>query len=220
MAPAVHAVDLIAAALPALEREPLPCAPLPGVCCVTGASVETLPRKLLLGPSFTDGALLAAPDSDRVGLPAWWALKHRWERQSHWWCDGERFERLGRAGVRARVLDLPGARPWCGYATTSWKKHGALRAPVNAPGQAVWLWETERVDVLDCGEIYARLLDMSAAGVWRSGIESLICPAHVIAKTVGVTGWLAFERWARPRYRSAAYRFCVWLLPSAAELAA
>jgi len=214
----VTAIDLIAAALPPVEP-PEPA--LPGVCCVTGAIERTVSRALVIKPSFTNLDLLRAPDSGRAGLPAWRALNHNAERKSSWICDGRAFEPLDRKGVRARVLDpAPADRPTACYATTSYKKHGALRAPVNAPGRRVWLFETRLVDCSDpaaVADTWARLRAAQDAGIPRPLIEHLdISPGYM--SRIGWRLWTTFEAWARPRIRSPLYEFLTYLLPSQEEL--
>jgi len=219
----MHTLELIAAALRYSPdgRAPLPEEPAPGVCAVTGSECETIARRHLLTASFTSQALLRAPTSDRVGVAAWWALRHRWERMSSWFCDPYQFARLDRQGVRVQVLTgWINIEPWAGYATTSYKKHGALLAPVNPPGRNVWCWETEIVDASDeeaVNEIWRRLNIELRRGFGRSILESLDCPAFV-ARKIGAREWMDFEAWARPRYRSSLYRFLCYLLPSQEEL--
>lgn len=130
------------------------------------------------------------------------------------------FRRLTRAGVRAAVLGDTPAAPWAGYATTSYKKHGAILAPVNGPGRAVWQWDDIRVDCSNTAEVHAVWARLRAAqdmGLTRPVIETLECPAWLAAR-VGLARWLAFEAWARQRYASPLYRFLAYLLPSQEEL--
>ena len=159
----MHPVNLIASAIKLNSDCPeLPCDPTDGICAVTGQNCLCLPRKLLLGKSFTNGDVLAAPASKVVGIDAYIALKYKWERMSSWVCDGKSFDRLKRADIRELVLtaDYPDTQ-YVYYATTSYKKHGALRAPVNQPGSRVWLFETRLVDCSDMSivvEWWERLL--------------------------------------------------------------
>jgi hypothetical protein len=217
----MHPVQLIAQAIYSLEDCPaLPVAIATGICAVTGDEGATIPRKELLGKSFTDGALLKAPQSDRVSVEAYTALAYKWERMSSWICDGHTFQRLDRQGVRAAVFGPAPSDPWTAYATTSYKKHGAMRARVNGPGQRVWLFESRLVDCSDSGqmqEVWQRLNAVLRQGFGRSVIESLNCPPWLIKKN-GIKEWLAFDEWARPRYKSALYAFMCYLLPSQEEL--
>jgi hypothetical protein len=228
----MHAVDLIAAALP---PESLPEPPAEGVCCVTGATCMTIGRKHAIKPSFTNIDLLRAPDSDRAGVAAWRALTYSTPhpdpakkrdlcplRQSHWLCDGQTIKYLDRQGVRQRVLDGVGALQWCGYATTSYKKHGCLLAPVNVGGRAVWLWETRLVDCSDMDAVadtWSRLRAAQDAGIPRPLIERLDIAPGYMAK-IGWRVWRDFEAWARPRMRSPLYEFMTYLLLSKEELKA
>lgn len=213
----MHPVDLIAACLPAPA---LDATPVTGICCVTGTEGQCLPRKALLGKSFTNGDCLAAPGSPLVGLAAYTALTYKWERMSSWYCDGKEFVRLDRQGVRAMVLGRNYGPVWSGYATTSYKKHGALVSKINSAAQVVWRFEMLDVDCTDHERlltIWARLNEELRAGIGRSLIESLDCPPFLLRK-IGVSRWVEFERWARPLYQGGLYRFLCYLLPSKEEL--
>lgn len=217
----MHAVTLISRALGPDEVEAPPAPIADGLCCVTGEYGPSVPRDLLLGPSFTTWDLLAAPGSERVGIDAWRALRYGWERKSSWICDGRRFVRLDRRGVREAVLAQTMPEIWAAYATTSYQKHGALRAPVNRGARRVWLWESEFVDCSDrtlLADTWGRLNEALRAGFQRVALESLECPLSAV-RGGRLHQWLAFERWARPRCRSALYRFLCYLLPSRDELA-
>lgn len=217
----MHTIDLIAKAL-SEEESPSPETDRMGICCVTGAEGPVVKRKDLIGSSFTDGALLARPDSKDAGVNAYRVLKYRPERTSSWWADGKEFKKLTRVEVRAAVFADPPDGPWAGYATTSYKKHGAMRAPVNGPGKAVWLFETRLVDCSDRGrmnEWWKVLNDALRGGIGRSIIETLDCPTFVMGK-VGLSMWMDFERWARDKCKSALYAFLCYLLPSQEELKA
>jgi len=161
---------------------------------------------------------------DRPELPAepdaYYALKFKWERMNSWFCDGVTFERLTRQDVRAKVFQDAMPEQWSGYATTSYKKHGALNAKVNTGVQRIWLFETRLVDCTDMANVrewWEVLNTALRAGIGRSVLESLECPTFVMSK-VGLTTWLEFEEWARPKYLSALYAFLCYLLPSQEEL--
>jgi hypothetical protein len=190
---------------------------------VTGASCATISRKHVIKPSFTNLDLLRAPDSHRASVVAWRALTYKWERMSSWACNGETFARLDRKGVREQVLTRDEiAMPCAYYATTSYKKHGALLAPANPPGRRVWLFETRLVDCSDMDAVedtWARLRAAQDAGIPRPLIESLDIAPGYIGK-VGWRVWCDFEAWARPRMRSPLYQFLTYLLPSMEELKA
>lgn len=215
----MHSVDLIAAAL-GDTAEPLPGEPVEGVCCVTGDVTQCIPRKFLLGKSFTNLDLLAAPGSGLVGVAAWRALTHKWERMSSWLCDGESFRKLTRVEVRGIVIagDYPSL--WIAYATTSYKKHGALRTPVNSGSKRVWLFEMSLVDCSDHARllsIWERLNLELRSGFSRTVMETLE-PNSYVLKEVGFARWRDFERWARPIYHGPLYQFLCYLLPSMEEL--
>ena len=217
----MHPVNLIAQAIPThSEGTELPCEPQEGVCALTGAVGACVPRKELLGKSFTNGDLLARPDSPLVSVDAYRALKFKWERMSSWLCNGVTFQRLDRQGVRQQALFAAMPSQWTAYATTSYKKHGSLNAVVNTGSRRVWLFETRLVDLSNMTQVmdWWNVLNMALrAGIGRSVMETLECPPFVIAK-VGLLTWLDFEAWARPRYLSAMYAFLCYLLPSQDEL--
>lgn len=218
----MHPVNLIASGLSDADPDkPIFDGSLEnGVCAITGQHGKTLHRKLLLGKSFCDGERLLAPDSDRVSLDAYIALKYKWERMSSWVCNGVVFKKLNRVEVRNAVLSNAETQSWAGYATTSYKKHGALRAPINQNGKNVWLFETRIVDCTDAqllNDWWAHLNIALRAGVGRSVLESLDCPSFLIRK-VGLKTWMDFETWAKPKSKSALYAFLCYLLPSQEEL--
>ena len=214
-------VNLIAQAIQSHpERPELPCTPQQGVCAITGAAGACIPRKELLGKSFTNGDLLARPDSDLVSVDAFYALKFKWERMSSWICNGNTFTRLDRQGVRQYALAKETPSLWAAYATTSYKKHGSLNAKVNTGNNRIWLFETRLVDLTDMAQVndwWSVLNTALRAGIGRSVLESLECSPFVMGK-VGLKTWLDFETWARPRYLSALYAFLCYLLPSQEEL--
>lgn len=216
----MHAVCLIAQSLPEEEKPEITEESSLGICAVTGLESQTLSRKRLFGSSFTDGALLAAPTSDRVSVEAYIALKYKWERMSSWICDGQHFRRLNRVEVRDAVLGHPPKMPWAAYATTSYKKHGALRTPVNGLSQNRWIFENKEVDCSDLDKMmdwWARLNHALRLGLGRTILETLDCPAFMIRK-VGLSEWMAFEKWAAPCKNTALYAFLCYLLPSQEEL--
>jgi len=215
----MHPVTLISRALTVTEA-PYPESCGNDICCVTGDVGPVVKRRALFGPSFTDGALLAAPESLYAGVDAYRAMKYKWERMSSWFCDGNVFTRLDRVGVRDAVFTRHKELSWSGYATTSYKKHGAIRAPVNAGARALWLFETRLVDCSDRALLFGWWGILNAAlrdGVGRQVLETLDCPGFVMRK-VGLKRWMAFEAWAKPRHKSALYAFLCYLLPSQKEL--
>ena len=217
----MHPVNLISAAITQHEDRPtLPCDTSEGVCAITGLRGACVPRKKLLGKSFTNGDLLIRPDSDMVSVDAYFAIKFKWERMNSWFTDGKTFQRLTRQDVRTKVFlpDMP--EQWAAYATTSYKKHGALNAVINTGENRIWLFEMRRVDCSDMAHVmewWDVLNTALRAGIGRSILESLVCQPFVIGK-IGLSTWMEFEQWARPRYLSALYAFLCYLLPSQEEL--
>ena len=213
----MHTVNLIASAI---IKEPEKAVytgdTRQGICAVTGKHDVCVPRKELLGKSFTNGDLLAAPESGLVSLDAYHALTYKWERASSWYCDGERFVRLDRKAVREMVLTARYGKQWSGYATTSYKKHGSLFTKVNTSGRVIWRFEMRDADCTEHGQlmiIWDRLNAELRGGIGRSILESLDCPPFLVKK-FGMKRWMDFERWARPLCQGALYRFLCYLLPS------
>lgn len=138
----MSAIELLYAALP--QKDP-PEAPQEGVCCVLGTRELTIARKHAIKPSFTNLDLLRAPDSARVSIRAWRVLTHAepakegkkrdtFPLMQSSWVVSDTLQLLDRQSVRRCVIE--GMRPpgdWAGYVTTSYKKHGALRAPAKSP---------------------------------------------------------------------------------------
>ena len=211
------AVDLVCAALggPAYEPERV------DTCCFTGRREPCVPRRRILGASFLDQGLLRAPASPWIGVATATAMRHPPTRKSSWFCDGRVFRPLKKPDARALVLDessVP-ADHWAGYVTTSYKKHGALRAPVNGPGGRRWLFETQPVDAWGMRAWYERLLAARVAGVSRGALESLE-PSPRDLRAVGVRGWTALVRWASPRRADPRFALALYLLPAEAEVRA
>lgn len=224
------AVDLVCQALPQVDP---PETPSHGICCVTGVPGPTIARKHGISSSFNNLDILRAPGSNRIGLPAWRAITYTAPndegkkrdlaplRQSHWVCDGLAITYLDRIGVRNLLLnDEPIAPVWAGYATTSYKKHGVLLAPVNAANRRVWLWETRLVDCSDMAalkETWQKLRAAQDAGIPRPLVGALDVSAGHMAK-IGWRVWHEFYQWAFSRRNSALYQFLTFLLPSQDEL--
>lgn len=215
----MHAVTLLASSLTELEA-PTPKAESAGICCVTGEPQAAMARADILGKSFTNQAVLRAPMSPLIGIDAARVLRFGPARKGSWICDGETFTPLRRQAVRTRVLGGVTAPRWAGYITTSYKKHGALLAPVNTGGSQRWLFETEIADCSDRASIadaWERLRAMREAGWPRPVLEDL-SPSPWLLGKLGPLGWLSFERWARPHFRGVTYRLLCYLLPSQEEI--
>lgn len=215
----IHTVELIANAIKD-EWIELPAKTKIEVCAVTGKETLCVPRKKSFSSVFTTQNLLAYPSSEWVSVEAFQALKYKSERKSSWIVAPSKFRRLTRAEVREEVLNKKNNDIWAGYATTSYKKHGALIAPINKGDSAVWLFEMKLVDCSDKELInswFEIMVEALKSGIGRTIIESLVCPAFVIKK-VGVEKWQTFEEWAKPKYKSALYQFLAYLLYSQQEL--
>lgn len=218
-----HVVDLIAAALCAAVSDPdapeTPQNTIDGVCCLTGEVTSCVPRAEVIGKSFTNQDILAAPKSNLIGINAYVALKYKWERMSLWLVTAQkftRFEKDTKNDLREMVLsgEYP-HEPWAGYVTTNYKKHGAFTAQVNTAGRAFWGFDEFVVDCSDIDAVndhYSRLLAAKMAGIGNDTLENLVA-APITIKMCGVETWLDFESWARPRHQSPLYKFCRWLLP-------
>ena len=224
----MSAIEILAAALPPAEP---PESTQEGVCCVLGTHEPCIPRHHAIKASFTNLDLLRAPDSDSVSVRAWRVLTHSVPAaegkkrdtfplmQSSWLC-GQSLLLLDRKMVRPLVLEGVASMPeWSGYVTTSYKKHGSLRAPVNRNGSQRWLFELDVVDCSDRAKVaewWGRLRHARVSGIPRPCIETLDCSLHVMSKHM--TLWREFEAWARPRYQSPLFRFLTYLLPSEDEI--
>ena len=232
----MHAVDLIAATLTDDQKFPVPVEPARGVCCVTGEETMTIPRKKLFGSSFLDANILAAPASDRVGVNAWHAMqfgeygknedgtlkkvRRKPEMRSCWWTDGRTFSIIGKSEIRKMVLNGSPSVPWAGWVTTSYKKHGALRAPVNMSSYGVWAFDDLLVDCRDVDRVKAwwqTLRNAQKDNIGRTAMAAASMPPALAAR-IGLDVWLPFQTWASERYQSPLYRFLVYLLPSQAEI--
>lgn len=235
----MHGTDLIAATLTPEQREPLPEIPERGVCCVTGRETDTILAKHILSSSFCDRNLLACPGSDRIGVNVWYAWlagyyaidektgkpktrKKKPEMQACWFCDGVEFNETAKADTRRYVLaGVPRPdRAWSGWVTTSYKKHGSLRAPVNRGVFGGWGFDDLVVDASDNNKVcqwWTVLRQAQTDGIGRKAMEVLEMPLAFMEK-IGFSTWLMFESWARPQYQSALYQFLVYLLPSQQEL--
>ena len=217
----MHSVNLIARAVAALPD----CAQIPekterGICCVTGDEAETVKRSTLIGKSFTNGDILKAPVSDRISVDAYLALSYKWERMSCWLCDGVTFDRLKRTDFRPLILDGVNREIWTAYITTSYKKHGALNAPVNNKPFGFWRFENLTVDASDKAKVndwYNTLNEYLHIGFGRTVLESLDCPPFVMQK-YGVDKWLKLQAWAKDKYQSPLYQMLCYILPSRDEM--
>jgi hypothetical protein len=208
----MYSVELIEKAL---VRVSLPEKPHDGVCCVTGKKGPTLPRGLAIKPSFTRFDLLRAPESTRVGIPAWRTLNYSPTRKSSWWCDGQCFRKMTKEDVFSLLFECKeSSAPWAGYVTTSYKKHGALLAPVNQRESAVWLFETTLVDCSDTDKVqeyWNRLGCMYNAGLTKTELKTLVVSLDKLSR-IGLSEWIRFEQWAKNARLSVLYDFLLFIL--------
>lgn len=215
----------------ALSPRPPPQEPKEGLCCILGTVELCIDREHAIKPSFTNLDLLRAPDSDRVSVQAWRVLTHSvaaaegkkrdtFPLMQSSWIVSDGLTLLNRQDVRRLVIEaIPARAPWAGYVTTSYKKHGSLRVPVNAGDSQRWLFEMDVVDCSDRVKVvdwWERLRSTREAGIPRPVIETLDCSVHLLSKHLKL--WTEFEGWARPRYQSSLFRFLTYLLPSEEEI--
>lgn len=228
----MHAVNLLAMACPDEWREPLPQEPIDGICCLTGQQGLTIKRSEVFGPSFTEFEIFKVPESDRVGVDVWHAFragyfaaegkqrKKKPEVMACWWTDGATWIETNKVKIRDLVFNGSGSRPWAGWVTTSYKKHGSTRAPVNRSEFGVWGFDESLVDCSDIdlvNEWHARLRQAQDAGINRTVIETLNIPVFVYNK-IDQQEWLSFRAWAINKVEKSLYKFLCYLLPSHDEL--
>ncbi len=217
----MHSVNLIARAIKnGPDCSKIPALSEPGICCVTGDVTDTIQRSEIFGKSFTNIDILKAPESDRIGIDAYLALSFKWERMSCWLCDGVTFDRLQRTDFRPLILSGVDRDFWTAYITTSYKKHGALNAPINNKPFGVWRFENLTVDASDKGKVndwYNTLNEYLHIGFGRTVLESLDCSPFVMRK-YGVDKWIKFQSWAKNKYKSPLYQMLCYILPSQEEL--
>lgn len=228
----MHATDLLSTACPDEWKEPLPEKAVDGTCCLTGQQGLTINRRKVFGSSFTELEIFKVPDSDRVGVNVWHAFragyfaeagkkrKKKPEAMACWWTDGEQWVELNKVKIRELVFNGCGPLLWAGWVTTSYKKHGSTRAPVNKKPHGVWAFDEMLVDCRDISKVISwhNMLRMAQdAGINRTVIETLEIPVFVYNKIDGKL-WIEFKLWAMDKRESALYKFLCYLLPSQAEL--
>lgn len=228
----MHTTDLLSTACPEGWKEPLPEKTVDGICCLTGQQGPTINRRKVFGPSFTEFEILKVPDSDRVGVNVWHAFragyfaeagkkrKKKPEAMACWWTDGVQWVELDKVKIRELVFGGSGPQPWAGWVTTSYKKHGSTRAPVNKIPHGVWAFDEVLVDCRDIDEVvtwHGELRRAQDAGLNRTVFETLEIPVSVYNK-IDAQVWIKFKIWAKHRQETALYRFLCYLLPSQAEL--
>ena len=230
----MHTIDLLyQAAKPDYQSwtESKGLTPAPGICCVTGEYREaTVSRRLALPKTYTDGVELWAPGSERISVAAADVLHYKWERMGSWVCDGAAFRRLiappdtpagfRREPARRAVLDDSPAAPWAGFLTTTYKKHGSIKAPINLDGQRRWLFDDLVVDCSDVAQMrewYNRMAEMRYVGVSRAALEHLEIDGGLLAK-IGWQRWYEYADWAGARMYQPLYALLLYLMPSQQEV--
>lgn len=223
----MHAVNLIANAVRNMGQ----CPPFPaliedGICAVTGQDGPCLPRSACIPVTNCDQPWFAAPGSNLVSVDVFVAWNYgyrktggkrdvRPERQKCWWTDGKTFDEIDRDRIRAMVFNGSPRTPWAAWVTTSYKKHGSIRARVNHRPFGLWAFEERLVDCSNRDEILAwweQIRGAHISGIGRQAIETLQLPGYL--KPADLPAWLTFEKWARPRYQSALFAFLCYLLPA------
>lgn len=227
----MHAVNMIARAVGA-SAPVLPCAPISAICAVTGQQGPCLPRRDVIGESFTNIDCLKAPESSFVSVDVFTAWNYGYktseykkrlkcpERMACWICDGKEFRELIRKEIRDLVLNGVPYTQWAAYVTTSYKKHGSLWTRINTGTRGVWRFEMLDADCRDGMKVlvyWNKMNEARSVGIGRQTIETLHIAPFVLEK-VGIRAWTVFERWARPIHQSGLYQFITYLLPSKEEL--
>ncbi len=216
----MHVVNLIANALRNEKKETIfPFETKEETCCLTGQRTTCVGRENILGKSFTNLDLLAAPQSAWIGVDAAIALKHKQERSMSWFCTDENFFVLNRKMVRDIVFEKEMPDIWAGYVTTSFKKHGSLRTKLNSGNSRYWLFETRLVNCSNYGQmrsIYEKLCAALEDGFPRPVLETLDISSYYY-ETIGVKKCQELIKWASPWRLSALYSFMIYLLPSMEE---
>lgn len=198
---------------------------------MTGLRGLCVPRKHGLPSSYTDQAAMAAPHSQWIGVDVYWAFHFTRinpksgkpacpERTSCWWTDGREFRIMARADIRAIILDGSPSTPWAMWVTTSYKKHGSIRSPVNAPPRGAIGFDELRVDAMDDKKVMEWWEIMTTAqmdGIGRRMQEEVSCPPGLLKK-VGLGPWMKFKKWAYIRRNDPLYRLLCYLLPSQEDL--
>lgn len=202
-----------------------------GICCVTGETTECVPRSDVIGRSFTDWNLLAAPDSEWIGtdVAIAWTYGERAdgkkrdfcpERHACWYASETCFRKTNRADIREMVLHGAPDPLWAGWVTTSYKKHGSIRAVANSGAYGIWGFDDTRPDASDhrkTTEWWTRLRHYQDHKIGRKSLETGDAPPLVI-RTIPLAIWMDFRKWVTDKLDDRLYRFLCYLLPSKEEL--
>jgi len=138
------------------------------------------------------------------------------ERHACWWTNGREFRTVRKSDIREIILNGSPSIPWAMWVTTSYKKHGSIRTPVNHRSRGAVGFDERIVDASNEGQViewWERLNTALRDGIFRGVIETLDCRPLLISK-IGLSRWLDFERWAKPIHKSTLYALLCYLLPS------
>lgn len=224
----MHAVNLIALNVPDV---PAFGQIGQGVCCVTGERTACIRKEDLIGESFMDWDLLAAPSSPHVGIDAYLAWSHgvirpgkkvpfHLERHGCWFVSEWEWRQVTKVDVRKLVLEGAPDTPWAGWVTTGFRKHGSLRAPVNFKARGIWGFDELRPDCSEHGNAllwWNRLRYYQDAGLSRKTMSICTAPSYVL-KRIDPSILLDFIAWRWDKFRSPLFAFLLYLLPSQKEL--
>lgn len=103
----MHPCQLISQALQKKGKTlpELPCEPVMAMCAVTGETCLCLPRKYVLGKAFTNGDLLASPDSQFVSVDVFYTWNYGYFTAPKP-LDEKLEQKLLSQGIRSIILDL------------------------------------------------------------------------------------------------------------------
>ena len=102
------------------------------------------------------------------------------------------------------------------WVTTSYKKHGSIRTPVNHRSRGAVGFDERIVDASNEDQViewWKRLNKALRDGISRSVIKTLDCRSLLLSK-IGLSRWLDFDGWAKPIHKSSLYALLCYLLPS------
>lgn len=194
--------------------------PYEATCALTGETRQCVPIKDCVSSNFTEWDVLTDPETEMMCVEAYYALKFRWERFSSWLCSRGKFVRVDKDIIRDVLFNGFADAPWSMFITTSYKKHGALRCPVNTGNHGYIGFDEAVIDCRDsdyCVEVYDHVFAAFARGANRNDLESLR-PSKWTLKALGIKGWQEYKAWAEDKVESSLYRLCVYLLPPRKEL--
>jgi hypothetical protein len=201
-------------------------------CCVTGQKKPCIARKHLISSSFTDWSLCAAPASPYVGVDVFaaWTYGTRAdgkkrdfcpERHACWVASDTEFRKITRPEIRDMVLHgYHAGKTWAGWITTSYKKHGSIRAKVNTSPHGVWGFDDTCPDASNERKVsswWDTMRIYQEAGISRMSMESGEMPPGIM-KSIPLETWMEFKDWSSDKIHSNLYRLLAYLLPSKEEI--